>query len=100
VFREKYLLPNKTSLSGVIVGDTVVIVIDTGTTHIGSSGYCGATCTTGDDFGFKMVYGYKLSLLFGAVGFLSASVRAILRIGTLGRKALSADLADMLRVMR
>ena len=50
VLGKEYLLPNKTSLSGVIVGDAVVIVVDTGTAYIGGSGYGGATCTTGDDF--------------------------------------------------
>ena len=64
MFRKKYLLPYKTSLSSVIVGDAVIIVVDTGATHIGSSGYGGATCTTGDDFGFKMVYGDRRSLPF------------------------------------
>ena len=82
------------------MGDAVVIIIDTGAARIGGSGYGGASRTSGDDFRFKMVYGDKRSPLFRAVGFLSAFVRAILRVGTLGRKALSANLADMLRVMR
>ena len=94
------MLPNKTFLAGVIVGDAVVIVIDTGTAHIGGCRHRRASRTSCYDFRFKMVYGDKRSPLFRAVGFLSAFVRAILRVGTLGIKALSADLADMLRVMR
>ena len=100
MFGKEYLLPYKTFLSGVIVGDAVVIVVDTGTAHIGGSGYSRAPRTSCDDFRFKMVYGDRRSPLFRAIGFLSAFVRAILRVGTLGGKALSADLAEMLRVMR
>ena len=61
---KEYLFPHKPLLSGVIVCDAVVIVVDTGAAHIGGSGYGGATCTTGDDFGFKMVYGNRQSLPF------------------------------------
>ena len=61
MFRQKHLLIDKSSLSGVIVGNTVVIVIDAGAAHIGGSGYGGATCATGDDFRFKMVYGDRQS---------------------------------------
>ena len=61
MFGQKHLLIDKSSLSGIIVGNAVVIVIDAGATHIGGSGYCGATCATGDDFRFKMVYGDRQS---------------------------------------
>ena len=61
MFGQKYLFVDKSSLSGVIVGNTIVIVIDAGAAHIGGSGYGGATCATGDDFRFKMVYGDRRS---------------------------------------
>ena len=64
MFGQKHLLIDKSSLSGVIVGDAVVIVIDAGAAHIGGSGYGGATCSAGDDFRFKMVYGDRRSLPF------------------------------------
>ena len=100
VFGKKHLLKNKSFLSGIIVENIIVVIKDTGTTHICRSRDSGTTDTAADDFCFKMVYGDRRSPLFRAVGFLSAFVRAILRVGTLGGKALSADLADMLRVMR
>ena len=61
MFGQKHLLIDKSSLSGVIVGNTVVIVIDAGAAHIGGSSYCGATCATSDDFRFKMIYGDRRS---------------------------------------
>ena len=61
MFGQKYLFVDKSSLSGVIVGNAVVIVIDAGAAHIGGSGYGRATCATGDDFRFKMVYGDRRS---------------------------------------
>ena len=64
MFGKEYLLPYKPSLSGVIVGDAIIIVIDTRTAHIGGCRHCRATCTTGDDFRFKMVYGDRRSLPF------------------------------------
>ena len=82
------------------MGDAVVIVIDTGTAHIGGRRHRRASRATGDDLGFKMVNGDPASPLSLAVCLLTAGIRAIAGIGAFGRERLPADLTDMLRAMR
>ena len=100
MFGQKYLLPHKPLLAGVIVGNAVIVVVDLGTAHISGRRHRRTSRAAGDDLGLKMVNCDPASPLSPAVRSLTASVGAIPGIGALGRERLSTDSADMLRPMR
>jgi len=55
VFRQKYLLPDKSLFSCVVMLNPIVIVIQAGTAQISGSSHGGAACATADHLRFQMV---------------------------------------------